>query len=115
MKRQPPITILALFCFVMASCVQIPKEKHAWNTTLEQDFRSVQPISYEFDRSKMEALRQRLYSRMREVGDDRFAGVLRQQPYEVQTEVCNIMGLLEEKQFDKFPKTRYALSAAPKT
>ena len=106
--------ILLLFCLVMASCVQIPDEKHAWNTTLEQDFRSAQPISYESNTGKMEDLRQRLFCRMREEGDEMFAGVLRRQSNEVQTEVCDIMGLLEEKQFNKFPKTRYALSAAPK-
>jgi hypothetical protein len=108
-----PTTFAALF-LVIVSCVQIPERKLEWNTSLEQDLRSAQPVSYEFNRERMEALRQRLYRRMREDGDEAFANALRRQPDEVQTEVCNIMGLLEEKQFDKFPKTRYAISAAPK-
>ncbi len=107
--------ILAVLCFGTESCVHVPREDHTWPTTLEQDFRSAQPIMHEFDREKMEVLRQRLHQRLIVEGDEKFASVLERQPDEVQTEVCNIMGLLEEKQFDKFPKTRYALSAAPKT
>ena len=107
-------TIFAVLCLVMASCVPVPEVKREWNTTLEQDLRSAQPIAYESNREKMEALRQRLYRRMREDGDERFASALRQQSDEVQTEVCNIMGMLEDSKFNGFPKTRYALSAAPK-
>ncbi len=72
------------------------------------------PISYEFDLSKMKALRLRLYKRMSIEGDEKFADALSRQPDEVQTEVCNIMGLLEEPKFDGFPETRDALNRAPK-
>ena len=106
--------ILAVLCFGTSSCVHVPKEDHAWTTTIEQDFQSAQPIMNEFDLEKMAVLRQRLYQRLIVEGDEKFARVLERQTNEVQTEVCNVMGLLEEKQFDKFPKTRYALSAAPK-
>ena len=105
---------MAVLASVMASCAHVLKDDHAWATTLEQDFRSAQPIMYEFDRGKMAVLRQRLHQRLIQVGDENFASVIEQQTNEVQTEVCNAMGLLEEKQFYKFPKTRYALSAAPK-
>lgn len=106
--------ILAVLCFGTASCVHVPREDHTWTTTLEQDFRSAQPIMCEFNREKMAVLRQRLHQRLIVEGDENFARVLERQTNEVQTEVCNVMGLLEEKQFDNFPKTRYALSAAPK-
>jgi hypothetical protein len=112
--RQVPVIILVILCSVMMSCVHAPNKAPAWTTTLEQDFQSAQPIMYEFDRDKMEFLRKRLHQRLIDVGDEKFARTLAQQTNEVQTEVCNVMGLLEEKPFDKFPKTRYALSAAPK-
>lgn len=106
--------ILAAVCFSGASCVHLAKEGHVWSTTLEQDLQSSKPIMYEFDLKKMDVLRQRLHQRLIEEGDEMFASALEQQTNEVQTEVCNIMGLLESRQFDKFPKTRHALSAAPK-
>lgn len=106
--------ILAALCFVMASCIHFQKPDHDWATTLEQDLQSAQPIMHKFDLKKMENLRQQLHRRLIEEGDEKFARTLELQTDEVQTEVCNIMGLLEESRFDRFPKTRHALSAAPK-
>jgi hypothetical protein len=101
---------------ILAGCslTQTAEPQTRFSTTLDQDFRSAVPISYEFDRPKMDALRRRLLERMRIEGDERFADALSRQRDDVQTEVCNIMGLLEEPEFDRFPKSRYALSAAPK-
>jgi len=106
--------ILAILCAVMMSCVHTGSERREWTTTLAADFQSAPAIVHEFDRGKMDVLRQRLILRMREEGDARFASVLEDQSDEVQTEVCNVMGMLEEREFDGFPKTRHALSAAPK-
>lgn len=69
---------------------------------------------YEFDLKKMAALKERLLRRMHEVGDGLFAAAIERQNDDVRTEICNTLGLLEEKKYDGFPKTRYQLSAAPK-
>ena len=69
---------------------------------------------YEFDLKKMAALKERLLTRMHEVGDDSFAAAIERQSDDVRTEICNTIGLLEESKYDGFPKTRYQLSAAPK-
>jgi len=98
----------------MVSCVNTGSESRTWNTSLREDFQSAPAIMHEFNRERMEVLRQRLVLRMKEEGDERFASVLGEQSDEVQTDVCNVMGMLKEPEFDGFPKTRYALSAAPK-
>jgi len=114
MMRPLQAAILTIPIAAMVSCVNSARESHTWTTSLREDFQSAPAIMHEFDRGRMEVLRQRLVLRMREEGDERFASVLGEQSNEVQTDVCNVMGMLEEPEFDGFPRTRYALSAAPK-
>lgn len=55
---------------------------------------------YEFDLKKMAALKERLLRRMHEVGDGSFAAAIERQNDDVRTEICNTLGLLEEKKYD---------------
>lgn len=112
--RQLAIPVLAGACLVLMSCVELTNQGHDRATTLEQDLQSAKPVMYGNDREQTELIRKKLYRWLSAVGDEEFAMTLERQPNEVQTEVCNVMGLLEDKRFDKYPKTRHALGAAPK-
>lgn len=106
--------VLALGVLFAASCASRKADVSTWDSGLDADLLSCKPVMYEFDLKKMAALKERLLRRMHEVGDDSFAAGIERQNDDVRTEICNTLGLLEEKKYDGFPKTRYQLSAAPK-
>ncbi|MCP5532692.1 MAG: hypothetical protein H7A48_05935 [Akkermansiaceae bacterium] len=106
--------VIALAGLFAASCASHKAVVSSWDSSLDADLMSCKPIMYEFDLKKMAALKERLLTRMHEVGDDSFAAAIERQSDDVRTEICNTIGLLEESKYDGFPKTRYQLSAAPK-
>jgi hypothetical protein len=107
--------VISLLCGMMTqSCVNSRNETEFTETTLVDDFRSAVPTMQEFNIQKMEELKIRLLKSMQYYGDDYFSKTLSLQSNLVQTQVCSIMGLLEDDKYDGYPKTRRALSAAPK-
>ncbi len=59
-------------------------------------------------------LQSRLHARLRQEGDDALATALNTIPEMKRVSVVNVMGFLDPREYDRFPKTQNLLSAAPK-
>lgn len=104
---------ILIFSLIVCSCVTSPKNNLP---LLEDDFKHAYELqrAARYDAAAHQLLKNRLHQRLKEEGDESFSQTLAKQPYKIQIEVVNTMGFSDPSSYDRFPRTKYVLSAAPK-
>ncbi|MES2709624.1 MAG: hypothetical protein V4726_23705 [Verrucomicrobiota bacterium] len=107
--------IPVVFSIAFASCATA-EVRNTPATSLAADFQEADSLmaADDFDSEAIASLRSRLHARLRQEGDDAFAEAFATTPMMKQVSVVNVMGFMNPSDYDRFPKTKYLLSAAPK-
>jgi len=102
-------------CVLVASCATKQPALPSPTEKLRLYFASADALQRsDFNLEALNTLKVILHQQLHVVGDDTFSKALSNESEDIQISVVNCMGFSDPSEYNRFPKTKHVLAAAPK-